>query len=158
MRQSAAACALSYEHQPDSWPWRYRATQTFTLDGRALSVAVTLENQSDQAMPFGLGLHPYFPVESATTVQASAAGTCQLDEDGLTVGTIASTRADLDAGLAVARSNLDEVYLDWSGHCRIEWPERHAGMTIECSWPRPNLVIYGPQEAPFVCVEAVTNL
>ena len=86
VRQSAAACSLSYEHQPDAWPWRYRATQTFTLDGRALSVEVTLQNQSEQVMPFGLGLHPYFPVERSTTVRASAAGMCELDQDGLTVG------------------------------------------------------------------------
>ena len=63
----------------------------------------------------------------------------------------------LGDGLAVADNNLDEVYLGWSGHCRIEWPERHAGMAIECAWPRPNLVVYSPLDAPFVCVEAVTN-
>ena len=41
-------------------PYSYRAAQTYSLDGATLVVTLDVENTGRDALPFGLGLHPFF--------------------------------------------------------------------------------------------------
>src|SRR6059058_4388740 len=57
---SEAAAALSFRHDAGEWPWEYEARQEFALDDGGLSVMLSCRNLSAEAMPCGLGQHPYF--------------------------------------------------------------------------------------------------
>jgi aldose 1-epimerase len=60
----------------DGWPWAYEVRLRPTLEGSTLRLTCQLTNRSDEPMPAGLGLHPWFvrPVHvgvAAETVYAS---------------------------------------------------------------------------------------
>ena len=52
---------MGFEHEPDEWPWRYRATARYALRGMSMRVELALYNLSARIMPVGLGLHPFLP-------------------------------------------------------------------------------------------------
>src|SRR3954471_22113425 len=44
LERAAASCSLSFEHDPsEGWPWRYRATETFSLSQHVLTIQLTVE-------------------------------------------------------------------------------------------------------------------
>lgn len=44
------------------WPYRFRLLSAFTLEGDVLHHTLTVENQDEEKMPFGIGFHPAFRV------------------------------------------------------------------------------------------------
>lgn len=44
------------------WPWRFRLLSTFTIEGDTLHHTLTVENNDQEMMPFGIGYHPAFAV------------------------------------------------------------------------------------------------
>ena len=44
------------------WPWKFRLMSAFTLDGDVLHHTLTVENQDEEVMSFGIGYHPAFAV------------------------------------------------------------------------------------------------
>ena len=51
----------------DGWPWRYRVDLQVSVDGGHVGLDYALMNQDREAMPAGLGIHPWFrgPVDVA---------------------------------------------------------------------------------------------
>jgi aldose 1-epimerase len=54
------------------WPWPFELTLTVTLNDGRLRVATEARNVGSEAMPIGLGFHPYFHVDDKTLVQIDA--------------------------------------------------------------------------------------
>jgi len=71
---AAGGYRLTYHHEPDSWPWRYRARQTFTPHPDGFSLALELANTDRTPMPGGLGWHPYLHRGDAHLTAAERAG------------------------------------------------------------------------------------
>ncbi|RZJ47070.1 MAG: aldose 1-epimerase [Brevundimonas sp.] len=67
-----SSATLIHRHAPDDWAWAYEARQTFRLNDAGLSIGLSMTNRSDEPMPAGLGLHPYFPVTSKTRLRFDA--------------------------------------------------------------------------------------
>lgn len=59
--------SLRVEAGGDAWPWRYAVTLQVTVTGPHLSLAYALTNRTSEAMPAGIGIHPWFlrPLEVA---------------------------------------------------------------------------------------------
>ncbi len=70
--RSDDALTLHYRHQHGVY--RYVAQQHFQLRSSSLSVTLTVNNEGKEALPFGLGWHPYFPLTETTRLQAQASG------------------------------------------------------------------------------------
>ncbi len=54
---------LQLTDTPDTlalWPYRFRLLSVFTLEGDALNHTLTVENQDEDTMSFGIGYHPAF--------------------------------------------------------------------------------------------------
>jgi len=45
-----------------AYPFSFRFTLSYKLERSRLTLRQNVENQGDQAMPFSIGVHPYFPV------------------------------------------------------------------------------------------------
>ena len=74
---------LSYCHAPDAWPWRYEAVEEIGLADGALCIRLILRNLSDEPMPAGGGLHPYFPAPPATKFTTDVAAMWETDSEVL---------------------------------------------------------------------------
>jgi aldose 1-epimerase len=57
------------EHAPESrplWPTDAELTIRYALAGRKLTMTIEVENPTDQDLPYGFGIHPYFRVPFTT--------------------------------------------------------------------------------------------
>lgn len=111
---------LLFDHAAGEWPWRYQARQAFTLDSTGLAITLSCRNLSNDPMPCGLGLHPYFPCTAETRLATRVSHVWTIDEQILPVERIAAAgRYDL-SGAPICSRGLDNGYDGWSGQADIE--------------------------------------
>lgn len=149
-RQARSSATLVYEHDGSIWPWTYRAEQKFDLAEDRLDVTLRLTNTSVQAMPGGLGWHPYFPRGDA---EITADVTAIWNDD--TPKALDST-SDLTTLRSVSSLHLDHAFSAGSARVAIGWPGRALAMTA--SSPCLHLVVYVPPDEDFFCVEPVSHV
>jgi aldose 1-epimerase len=153
---------MEYEHRPHSgeagWPWPYRAWQRLALTPQALSMTMGIENRAGEAMPAGLGHHPYFPRSPQTQVTATVAGIWWPEAGQLPVERVTPPPdSDPRRGVLVDEVGLDHGYAGWDGSARIAWPERRATLAMTADLALSTLVIFSPPGRSFVCVEPVSH-
>ncbi|MGO1070972.1 aldose 1-epimerase [Lysobacter sp. CA199] len=137
--------------------YRYRANLRYRLRERALEVALSVVNIGPASLPFGLGLHPFFPRDAETRLRAPA------DRVWLNDG-----RTPLPTELAAIPEHwrfddarllpvdcVDHGFLGWSGQASIRWPRRRLGLDIDSDVDR--FVLYTPVGADFFCFEPVDH-
>jgi aldose 1-epimerase len=56
----------------DGWPWDYEVTQRIEIDSHTLRLDHTLTNLSDEPMPAGIGIHPWFVRPAQIRIRAAA--------------------------------------------------------------------------------------
>lgn len=156
--RSADALTLEYVHAADAWPYPYRARQHFRLTDAALSITLEVENTGSEAMPGGLGLHPYFNRRDGARVAAAVHGVWLTDDEVMPTE-LASVPTDwrLSEGLDVDAVALDNGFTGWTGHARIDWPASRQALTIEADAAFRFLVVFTPPGADFFCVEPVSH-
>lgn len=151
--------ALTHAYNGDGdWPWAYTATQRFAAFGNRLILTMALTNNSDRAMPAGLGWHPYFPRDGAllqadvTKVWSGSAGDI--------IGSrphILSEDTDLRALRPANSLNLDHCYSAGDGGVRITWPARKLSLDMHASAALRHLTVYTPPGEDYFCVEPVSH-
>jgi len=153
-----AQAVLSFDHPPGEWPWAYRAEQRFSLDEDGLRLDLSVTNTGDEAMPAGLGFHPYFPAGAGTRLRAGVTGVWLIDDECLPTTHVDGVwRSDWAAGAATAVTELiDNCYTGWDGVATLAGPGG-ALTTLTgspaCRW----MHVYSPPGADYVCVEPVAN-
>ena len=150
---------LEYRHAADAWPWTYRARQRFALGERSLSVAISLTNESDAAMPAGLGWHPYFVRTPRTSLTASVEAMWLTDDEVMpTTLSAPPSELDLTRGVKVDTVALDNCFVGWPHRALIERPEERVRLTMTAAPPLDFLVVYTPPGRPFFCAEPVSHI
>jgi aldose 1-epimerase len=145
-----------------SWPWPFRATQTFELSSSdamaVLTTTLTLDSTGVQPFPFGLGWHPFFAADAATTVGFGAQAVWENDATQLPVRRIAVPAAwpfgdarPLD-GLAI-----DNVFTGWTGRADVTNASTGVRATLAADRACGFLVVYAPPRADFIALEPVTH-
>lgn len=130
--QDAASVTLTHDHDGSALPYRYAARQRIALrpDGAELTLSVT--NQGQRAMPFGLGWHPYFPMTPATTLQTRT-GRMWTEEPGWLPGHPVPLPDEMDFSKPRSLPDhwVNNAFENWSGSARITWPERGRALRIK---------------------------
>ncbi|MGD1879885.1 MAG: aldose 1-epimerase [Kiloniellaceae bacterium] len=152
--QNADSLTLSYDHDGSDWPAPYRAAQRFALHDGGLSVEIAVTNTGTQAMPAGLGLHPYFPRTPACRLAATVDRMWATDAEVMPTGLV---DADLSGGLSPDATPLDNCFTGFAGRAVIDWPEQAATLTLEADPALAFLVVYTPAGADFFCAEPVSH-
>ena len=152
----SSTAALTYHHEPGEWPWSYEARQEFSLDERGFSVRLTCRNTSSEAMPCGLGEHPYFPCGPETRIDTQVDCAWTVDKDVLPVDKVAAEgRYDLRARLACGQ-HLDNGFGGWGGEAHMSdpgWP-----YDLRLSSPQAKFFqLYSPPEGRIFVAETVTH-
>jgi aldose 1-epimerase len=161
--RTVASVELHIEHVPDpdvhgDWPFRYRASQRRELIGGALRVALTAQNLSDSAMPFGMGHHPYYPRTSNTVIAANVQQMWHADEGVLPTHLGPHPAVDaLRRGMNANAFDLDNNFSGWSREATIAWPDEHRRLKLTAQAPFDHLVVFAPANDAQLCVEPVTN-
>lgn len=129
------------------WPWRYRAWQNFTLGDNRLTIELGVTNLSDEPMPAGLGIHPYFerPAKLTATVDGVWNGPSIIPDRWEEHRGFRSTEIDSMV--------CDNTYTGWDGRALIELP----GARVTLISNLPLLHIYAPKGGGFFCAEPVSG-
>lgn len=146
---------LLFRHPPGEWPWAYEARLKASLAGRGLTATVEVTNHSDDVMPCGLGLHPYYPCGGGTVLDTQAAAVWTIDDEIMPVERIAATGRYSLAERLVCGQDLDNGYDGWSGEATITWPDQARALRLTSAAPRFQL--YSPKEGGLIAAEPVTN-
>ena len=155
-RMSDREAVLRFDHAAGEWPWAYSAEQRFTLEEGGLGMELTCRNRSDERMPCGLGLHPYFPCGPETRLDTLVENSWTIDEKVLPVDKVpAEGRFSLRDRL-VCGQDLDHGFGGWGGKARISDPSWPIG--VEISSPNARYFhLYSPASGGFIAAEPVTH-
>lgn len=163
--QVVATCATSArltlnQTQPAASPHIYHAEMAVVLQGAVLAVTLSVTNQAARTMPFGLGLHPFFPRSAAIQVTAAAQAywtECAGHLPGQR-GPIPAS-ADFSTTAPLPPHRLNNAFEGWVGQARIDWPETRLSLTMTADPVFAHLMVYAPEDdASFFCLEPMTHL
>ena len=131
-------------------PYDYEAEIAFELTTHPqprLTVTLSVRNRSAESMPFGLGLHPYFPLTPQTTLRADATGFFPEEAEFLP-GAITAIPADLNFSAAspLPRRWINNGFKGWNGTAEIIWPEHALGLHIEADAGFQDYFVFMPHK------------
>lgn len=141
----------------ETWgAYRYRASLDYALRDEVLDVVLSATNTSSSTLPFGLGLHPFFPRHDGVRLTAPAHGVWL--NDGRTPLPVA--RAAVPARWNFGREaelpdGLDHCFDGWAGRGLIHWPHRQLHLELVADVGR--YIVYTPAGGDFFCFEPVDH-
>lgn len=154
-----ASARLVHEHGGDAgWPWPYRAEQQVALTPSQLSMSLSMTNVGDGPMPAGLGFHPYFLADGATTLRFDARSLWLSTTDMLPARQVpADALGDWSRPAPVhGNSLIDNVYGGWTGIATVE---RGDGVRLTLSATGADwLHVYRPPDSADFCLEPVSHM
>ncbi|MER3444037.1 MAG: aldose 1-epimerase [Meiothermus sp.] len=145
-----------------NWPWAFTLLKTYRLEGNTFDTVLELTNASDEPMPAGFGLHPYFvwrlPGSRDVELQFSAKGYYRTDASLIPDGPMGAVPAELDFSRprALGEQKVNGVYGGWDGRARLEWPGSGVRMRLEADPVFAHLVVFTAPDGT-LAVEPVTN-
>ncbi|MGE6784837.1 aldose 1-epimerase [Ensifer adhaerens] len=140
-------------------PFAYEAAETIVIDGPRLILSLSITNRADQALPYGLGFHPYFPRTPETRLVARAGRYWSEREGHLPdrPGPIPQTM-NFASGSPLPPGWLNNALDGWDGRARIEWPEARLAVSLEADAHFQFFVLYSPSAASsFFCFEPMSH-
>ena len=141
-------------------PYGYLARQEVAISGNTLVLDLSVKNRGDAALPFGLGLHPFFSRTPKTRLTA-AAQTFWSERDGHLPG---ERQAMPDIlcfadGKTLPRGSVNNAFEGWNGHALIVWPEFGHQAALDADPVFNRYMIYMPIEpTDFFCFEPMSHL
>ena len=150
----------------DGNPYDYEAVQTFRLVDGGLDQRVQVRHLGVTPLPYGLGVHPWFPRTPQTRITAPVQGVWLCGDDPLPVGHTTDFPAgwNLNEGAPANGPLIDNGYTGWGGEARIAWPERGLQLTARMPDFKEDggaaqhfCLVYRPPQGPAFCFEPITQ-
>src|SRR5271165_336347 len=126
-------------------PFRYEARATYALDAGALNMGLWVRNVWTEALPFGLGFHPWVVRTPHTLLMAKARRVVLESSDHLPVGqAFVSSRPEWDFATprALPAAWINNAFLVWDGRATVLWSERGLALEIVADPPLSTYIIY----------------
>jgi len=134
---------------------------SYRLEGERLETRLRLTNTGERDMPAGLGLHPYFQRQLASSdevaLQFTAAARYVLDDANLPTGELLRPAGKLDfrSGRVVGDAELDDLYRGWSGPVILNYPGV-GNVELSADPVFSHLIVFTAQDGS-LAVEPVTH-
>jgi aldose 1-epimerase len=143
------------ETTPDAWS--YRATLNYVLQDDALRIELRVTNTGSWPMPFGLGLHPFFPRHDGVALYAPAAQVGINDGHSPLPVSFADVPPEWDfrLGRALPEEGLNHGFRSWTGDAVISW--KKLGLHLHVDTDVDAFVLYTPADQGFFCFEPVDH-
>jgi len=156
--ESSAQCdiVMSFHHDAGEWPWAYDSRQHLKLDEQGLSYTLDCTNASDERMPCGLGIHPYFPCGPKTRLDTTVTHSWTIDADVLPIEQVPAEGLLSLRDRLICGQGLDHGFGGWGGKAKISDPDRP--FTTEFSSPTAKFFqVYSPPSGGYIAAEPVTH-
>jgi galactose mutarotase-like enzyme len=147
--EDGSGVALELTDSPETiraYPFAFRLTMAVRVAPSALEISTTVENRSEQAMPFSFGLHPYIQVSDLSAVRFEGLPDRCQNHITMAEAATAPLLEQLQAGvdLLVRPSSRSVTLLDQGSG---------TGLSLELSQPLDLVVIWSEPPRPMVCLE-----
>jgi len=153
----------------DHWPSDFCVTATYSLEKNCLRCTFLIENRGDEALPCGLGTHPYFNVPlgksgSAAETRVSVPVRQQWELAGMVATGKRLPLDDADRyaqGLAFPETTFDNVFTDLcfdDGQFTSQVRDQRSGRTMTMTFDQAfrECVVYNPPHREAICIEPYT--
>lgn len=151
---------LSLEsHRFKGNPYHYRSTQTFLLLPDGLQIDLTVTHLGREILPYGLGLHPYFPRNTHTRLQSKAEGVWLAGADAIPnehTNHLPPTW-DYNAPAPLEGPMIDNCFTGWNGKSVIDYPDRGIAITMVMPDCNGYSLLYRPPGLDYFCLEPITH-
>ena len=143
-------------------PWRYTARQEIRLTGTKLVIDLTVTSTKDgPPLPFGCGLHPWFPRSANTRLAFRAAKVWMADAMHLPTEHLCVAEVpkwDFTTKRALPVGLIDNGYTGWTGTAYIKQGPDAVSLEISASDLLSIAHVYSPGvAADFFCFEPVSH-
>lgn len=136
----------------------YRAEQIFALDGAGLSVELGLTNLGPDPMPFGFGLHPWFPRDADMRLGFAATQFYPEGPDMVALDPVPLPETlDFTAPRPLPDHWLNNDFGGWGGRADLAFPGRGHTLRISADPVFRHLMIYADPARKVFCVEPQSN-
>ena len=137
--------------------YSYAATLHYTLHHDALQVDLSVTNTGAAAMPFGVGLHPFFPRHGTVHLTAPAAKVWTNNGQSPLPVECVDVPPDWDfrSVRRLPEEGLDHAFDAWTGDAAIHWPALQLGLQLRAE--AEVFVLYTPAAGDFFCFEPVDH-
>ncbi len=152
------------ENSPYS-PYCYKSYQKISIENNTISMQLSVKNNGNAALPFGLGHHPFFFQDGATTLQAKAEYYYGEKHDYLP-----DEKQKIPPALhfenhkTLPRHWLNNGFGGWDGHAEILWPNQKMGARLTADKNFSDYFIFTPDKIfdasyqnDFFCFEPMTH-
>ena len=151
--------SLSRDADPIS-PYKYLAHHDIRIEDDAFVLDLSVRNDGDGPMPFGLGQHPFFvrTPETRLTIRCEQFWS---ERAGHLPGPPTQLPGDLDFsnGALLPVRWVNNAFDGWNGYATIDWPELGLRAKIEAEPIYGRYMIYMPVERmDFFCLEPMSHL
>ncbi len=137
-------------------PYSYRAALTYALDGATLTMTLEVENTGRDALPFGLGVHPFLARDASTELSAPASGLWLSGQDWLPVRHVPAPPAwQFGVAYPLPEQLVNHAFSGWSGRAAVVWERRRMSLAICAN--TDYYVLYTPPGEDFFCFEPVDH-
>jgi len=132
------------------YPFEFQVAFTYQLQGDTLVIRQQFTNQSEQPMPFSVGLHPYFVTSDKTQLQFDIPATELLDQRSQAVESF-SNQFDFE------RDEIDVAFRELS-HRSATASDRSQNVQITLAYEPPysTVVFWTVKGKEFYCLEPWT--
>jgi aldose 1-epimerase len=160
-QKSATSAKFSFRHAAKEcvWPWSFETSLILNVDERTFHMSLTLENQSFDDMPAGLGFHPYFANceslwfrSSATHIQKNGSDNLPI-KDGIKPLDVSLKTKKMASGFIV-----DNCFFGGDGDAVVGWDGYDTELQISVDDTLPFTVIYSNPDNGDFCLEPVSHL
>jgi aldose 1-epimerase len=139
----------------DDWPWTYEVSLRPRLDDAGLQVDLRLANRSEEPMPAGLGLHPWWrrPVEIA--FRAGSVYPSNVDPPARPVPAVDAWD---ESRLGLPAAGLDATWTELAAPTvDLVWPELEVAATLALSRSASHVVMATPADSDATALEVQTH-
>ena len=165
----------------ETGPFRYVADVDYRLEDGALAIEVRAANEASVRLPYGGGMHPWFPRTPGTMLRLDAAEVRLEDARYLPAGRAALDAMptwDFRAGAPLPAGWINNAFTGWDGAATLEWPlaellrfgsgddgrgpsgadGARVALRLAADPPLDVCIVHSPgRDASFVCVEPVSH-
>lgn len=149
---------LRSDQQP---PFDYRAELSYNLIDNSLEVALCVTHLGEQPVPYGVGLHPWFPRTVDARITALSQGVWEVDKAQLPREwrPLAANEAwNFSVGQELPEQLIDNLFTGWNGHAWLDWPSRGVALEVTTTPAMSRYLVFSPHaQSDFFCFEPVSH-
>ena len=160
LKKTDKSAVIVYKHLANKfgWPWSYEVFQTVTLEDNNIFLLLEILNKSDNPMPFGFGIHPYFNFNDKIKLKFCAQREWLGSPEEFPIKTkIVEDNFEYKKGSELWKEKKTICYDNFHEEVEIFWLSNRKKVKIKTDKIFNHLIIHVPEHAKYFCVEPVSH-